>query len=554
MPTVGRRRFFKQSTAGALGLAANSWFGRGLPNTMLLPPSARLIIDSSRRIADLDPYLLGSFIEHLGRAVYGGIYEPDSKFADWNGFRKDVLAEVRTLAVPIIRYPGGNFVSGYHWLDGVGPKKNRPQVLDRAWDTLETNQVGINEYVTWCRAVNAEPLIGTNFGTETAKATVELLEYCNVEEGTRWSNLRREHGYEKPHKIKYWCLGNEMDGPWQIGHMPATEYGIKARDAARQMRGLDPEVKLIACGSSGPFMPTYLEWDQQVLEECYEDIDAISLHCYYGNDGETGGDTRKYLAMNLDMDRQIAEIASVCDLMRGRKRSSRTLWLSFDEWNVWYRARGPKAERGHGQVAPHLLEEIYNLEDALLVGGLINTLMRHANRVHVACLAQLINVIAPIMTNEDGLFRQTIYYPYAWALKYARGTVLDLALEVEAYELPGGPRRDPPGALEAYRASRVGRIPYLDIAGTIDDQSKRATLFILNRDLDNSRNLEVIWHDITPSRVVECQVFTGPDLKAVNSFNAPKRVVPQTLEHPKASGHMTFRLPPHSHSVVHVEL
>jgi alpha-N-arabinofuranosidase len=554
MSIVPRRDFFKQAAAAGLGLAANSWWGRSLHAMTAPPDPARLIVDSSRRIADLDRNLLGSFLEHLGRAIYGGIYEPGSKFADSNGFRKDVLEEIHTLGVPIIRYPGGNFVSGYHWLDGVGPKKDRPRVLDRAWNTIETNQFGINEYVTWCRAVGTEPLIGTNFGTASAEMTIALLEYCNVEKGTKWSDLRRQHGYEKPHNIKYWCLGNEMDGPWQIGHMPATQYGIKARDAANQMRGLDPTVKLIACGSSHPFMPTYLEWDQQVLEQCYDVVDGISLHRYYGNDEETGGDTRKYLAMNLDMDRQIEEIISVCDLVRGRQRSPKTLWLSFDEWNVWYRARSGKDVDGERKVAPHLLEEVYNLEDALLVGGLINTLLRRANRVRVACLAQLVNVIAPIMTNEDGLLRQTIYYPYAWALKYARGSVLKLEAEVETYEVPHGPRMGPDEGFEAYRVSRIGHVPYLDVAGTIDDQNKTATLFLLNRDLDKPRELEVVWHDLTPSRVVDCQVMTGSDLKAVNSFDAPKQVVPQPLEPPRASSRMTFKLPPHSHTVVSVAI
>jgi alpha-N-arabinofuranosidase len=552
MAGVSRRGFIKQATAVGVGLTANSWLDRSLHAMALAPDPARVIVDSSRRVADLDRHLFGSFIEHLGRAVYGGIYEPDSKFADSNGFRTDVMEEIRALRVPIIRYPGGNFVSGYHWLDGVGPKKDRRPVLDRAWNTMEPNQFGINEYVTWCRAVGTEPLIGTNFGTASVESTVNLLEYCNIEKGTKWSDMRREHGYEKPHNIKYWCLGNEMDGPWQIGHMPAGEYGIKARDAARQMRGLDPEVKLIACGSSHPFMPTYLEWDQQVLEECYEEVDAISLHRYFGNDEETGSDSRKYLALNLDMDRQIEEIISVCDLVRGRRRSPKTLWLSFDEWNVWYRARGPKADNGHRQVAPHLLEEIYDLEDALLVGGLINTLLRRANRVHVACLAQLVNVIAPIMTNEDGLFRQTIYYPYAWALEYARGSVLDLWAETQAYELAHGPGMETRDG--AYRASRIGRVPYIDVAGTMDDQSETATLFFLNRDLDGARDVEVVWHDIAPRRVVECQVLTGSDLKAVNSFEAPKRVVPQPLEAPKVSSRMMLKLPPRSHTLLSVAL
>jgi alpha-N-arabinofuranosidase len=264
-------------------------------------------------------------------------------------------------------------------------------------------------------------------------------------------------------------------------------------------------------------------------------VDAISLHRYYGNAEETGGDTRKYLALNLDMDRQIEEIIAVCDLVRGHQRSNKTLWLSFDEWNVWYRARSGKAVDGERQVAPHLLEEVYNLEDALLVGGLLNTLIRRANRVRLACLAQLVNVIAPIMTNADGLLRQTIYYPYAWALKYARGSVLDLSTESAVYDVP-----------------TIGRVPYLDVAGTIDEQGKTATLLILNRDLEKARDLEVVWREVTPSRVVDCQVLTGSDLKAFNSFDAPKRVVPQPLEPPKASARMTFQLPPRSYTVVNL--
>ena len=535
MSSIPRRGFFKQAMAAGAALAGNSWLGRALYAMSPPPDPARVVVDASRKVADLDRRLFGSFIEHLGRSVYGGIYEPGSKFADANGFRKDVLEEIRGLGVPIIRYPGGNFVSGYNWLDGVGPKKDRPRVLDRAWNTLETNQFGINEYVSWCRAVGTEPLIGTNFGTGTAEMTVALLEYCNLDKGTKWSDLRRQHGYETPHNIKYWCLGNEMDGPWQIGHIPAAEYGRKARDAAQGMRTVDPSVKLIACGSSNNSMPTYIEWDRQVLEECYDQVDAISLHRYYGNAEETGGDTRKYLALNLDMDRQIEEIIAVCDLVRGHQRSNKTLWLSFDEWNVWYRARSGKAVDGERQVAPHLLEEVYNLEDALLVGGLLNTLIRRSDRVRVACLAQLVNVIAPIMTNADGLLRQTIYYPYAWALKYARGTALDLPTESAVYDV-----------------ANFRSVPYLDVAGTIDEQGKTATLLILNRDLEKARDLEVVWREVTPSRVVDCQVLTGSDLKAFNSFDAPKRVTPQPLEPPKVSARMTFQLPPRSYTVVNL--
>jgi alpha-N-arabinofuranosidase len=222
--------------------------------------------------------------------------------ADENGFRKDVIEEIKGLKVPIMRYPGGNFVSGYNWLDGVGPKGERPTVLERAWNSIETNQFGTNEFLDWCKLVETEPLLAFNLGTGSAEMAVALVEYCNVAKGTRWSELRRAHGYAAPHKVRYWCLGNEMDGPWQIGRLTAREYGREARDAARQIRVVDPGTQLIACGSSNTILPTYLVWDREVLEECYDQVDGISLHNYYGNTPElTGGSPARFLAMNLDM-------------------------------------------------------------------------------------------------------------------------------------------------------------------------------------------------------------------------------------------------------------
>ena len=416
MFSANRRRFLRQASTAGIACSANLAFGRFL--SAQTPPSnpsevVRVYVDTRRTVAPLDRNLFGSFLEHLGRAIYEGIYDPGSKLADSNGLRKDVIDEIRQLGVPIVRYPGGNFVSGYNWLDGVGPKQDRPRVLDKAWNTLNNNQFGTNEFMAWCKAVGTEPLMGLNLGTGTAEQAAALVEYCNVDKGTRWSDLRRKHGFAEPYKVKNWCLGNEMDGPWQIGHMTATEYGLKAQDAGGQGRDGDGSRGLSAWGGGGGGVPTYLEWDREVLEQCYDYVDALSLHRYLGNtQNETGGDSSKYLALNLSMEKQIAETVAVCDLVRGHKRSPKKLWLSFDEWNVWYRARGGEFRNGHGQEAPHLLEEVYNLEDALLVGGILNSLIRNADRVKLACLAQLINVIAPIMTNPNGLLRQTIYYPY----------------------------------------------------------------------------------------------------------------------------------------------
>ncbi len=495
----------------------------------------RIYIDSRRTIAPLDRNLFGSFLEHLGRAIYEGIYDAGSPLSDENGFRKDVTQEVRQLGVPIIRYPGGNFVSGYDWLDGVGPKKDRPRVLDKAWNSIETNQFGTNEFMAWSKLVGARPLMGLNLGTGTPEKAAALVEYCNIEKGTKWSDLRRSHGIEQPHKVEHWCLGNEMDGPWQIGHMTAAEYGLKAQDCARQMHAVDPTLKLIACGSSGPGMPTYLEWDREVLEQCYEYVDALSLHRYIGNTkSETGEDSAKFVAMNLSMEKQIAETLAVCDLVRGHKRSAKKLWLSFDEWNVWYRARTGDAVNGHEQVAPHLLEEVYDLEDALVVGGILNTLMRNADRIKIACLAQLVNVIAPIVTNAKGLLQQTIYYPYSWALQWARGNVLQLLVESPTYAV-----------------SEMGQVPYLDVAGTLNPDDGKLSLFILNRDLVKAQNVEINWQDRMPGKLINSAVLTGNDLKAFNTFEAPQRVAPQTADKLSTSGGRTkLEVPARSYTAI----
>jgi len=541
-----RRRFLKQAcNAGVVG-SATAIFGRSLfgsgtsgQSASASSTAARVYVDSRRTIAPLDRNLFGSFLEHLGRAIYEGVYDPGSKLSDANGFRKDVLNEIRQLGVPIVRYPGGNFVSGYNWLDGVGPKKDRPKTLDKAWDTIESNQFGTNEFLAWCSAAATLPLMGLNLGTGSAEDAAALVEYCNVERGTRWSDLRRHHGIADPYKVQHWCLGNEMDGPWQIGHMSSTEYGLKAADAARQMRYVDPSLKLIACGSSGPFMPTYLEWDREVLEQCYQYVDGLSLHRYFGNnDRDTGGDTSKYLALNLSMERQIAETLAVCDEVRGHKRSPKKLWLSFDEWNVWYRTTTGDAVDGRRQEAPHLLEEVYNLEDALLVGGLINSLLRNANRVKIACLAQLINVIAPIMTDANGVLQQTIYYPYSWALQFARGTVLDLLVQSSTYEVSG---LDP--------------VAHVDVSGSLDRSEGKLTLFILNRDLSKSHDVEVVWEDAAPVRVITSSVLTGDDLKASNTFAAPTRVVPQSFSAPALTGATTkFEVPARSYTFIQFAL
>jgi alpha-N-arabinofuranosidase len=535
MFSSSKRQFCKLTGTAALGsfatpLLASSLSARQIPEAAGTP--TQVYIDLHRQIGPIDRNLFGSFLEHLGRAIYDGIYDPGSKLSDANGFRKDVLAEVRALGVPIIRYPGGNFVSGYNWLDGIGPKQDRPRVLDRAWNSLNSNQFGTDEFMAWCRAAGTNPLMGLNLGTGTPDQAAALVEYCNIEKGTRWSDLRRKNGIADAYQVKYWCLGNEMDGPWQIGHLTANEYGLKAADAARQMRSVDPSIKLVACGSSGPGMSTYLEWDREVLEQCYEYVDGLSMHRYLGNSLEdTGGNSAKFLALNLSMDQQIKETLAVCDMVRGRKRSAKQLWLSFDEWNVWYRDRNGD---GHAQEKPHLLEEVYNLEDALLVGGLINTLLRHSDRIKIACLAQLVNVIAPIMTNSNGLYRQTIYYPYSWGLHFARGFALDVLVD----------------APSTYEVAGMGAVPHLDVTATCDPAGGSIAVFVLNRDLKNQRTVKLSWEGGAPGRLQAGWVLTGDDLKAVNGFDSPERIKPSAAAKPIASGESTrIEVPARSYSI-----
>jgi len=526
-----RRRFLRQASVAGLAVPAGALRSR-LAFAAPAKEPARIYIDSRRTIGPLQRTVFGSFLEHLGRAIYDGIFEPGSPLADAQGFRTDVLSAVRTLGVPLIRGPGGSFLSQYDWLDGVGPVQQRPRVLDEAWNTIETNRFGTDEFLAWCKAAGAEALMTVDLGSDTAEKAAALVEYCNFPGGTRWSDLRRKNGHSQPYNVRYWGLGNELDGPWEIGHMSAEQYGGKATDAAQRMRAVDPSVFLTACGSSWTGLPTYLQWDRQVLDQCYEHVDAISIHGYFGAaPDQPARRSEQHVALNLEMERQIRETIDVCDYVRARKRSSKTLWISYDEWNVLY---GKLVNDGARQIAPHLREVNYNLQDALLVGGLLNTLMRHADRVRIGCLSQLVNVHAPIMTDRKGLFLQTTYFPYRWALELARGSVLDLLVAAPTYELPD-----------------TKPVPFIDAAGTVSRRTGETALFILNRDLSAARPIEIVWEAKAPGPVQVALVLTGGDLNARNDFDAPQRVHPTQLPRPVTRGANTrLELPPRSYAVI----
>ena len=472
--------------------------------------NAKLTLDRDFVIGPIDPRLYGSFVEHLGRCVYGGLYEPGHPAADEDGFRTDVLALVKDLGVTTIRYPGGNFVSGFRWEDSIGPRDSRPVRLDQAWSTTEPNTFGLHEYITWCRKAGVQPMYSVNLGTRGPAEARDLVEYANFPGGSYWSDLRKQNGAEAPFGIKLWCLGNEMDGSWQIGHKTAQEYGRVAHEAGKLMKWMDPDIELVVCGSSASDMPTFVDWENTVLDECYDTVDYISLHRYYGN---PTGDTASFLARTVDMDAFIQTVASVCDAVKGKKHSEKTVNLSFDEWNVWYHSGQQDEEvlqkNKWGRALP-LLEDVYTFEDALLVGSMLMTLIRHADRVKIACLAQLVNVIAPIMTEDGGrAWAQTIYYPFLHAARFGRGTSLR-----------------PLVASPAYDCSEYRNVPYLDAAAVLHEDGG-VTVFCVNRSEEEDISLELDFRAFGELSLAEHILLHHPDVQAVNTADDPDRVRPE---------------------------
>jgi len=486
--------------------------------------NVEVTLDRDAVIGVTDPRLFGAFIEHLGRCVYGGIYEPGHPKADRRGFRKDVLALVRELAPTIMRYPGGNFVSGYNWEDGVGPVKDRPARLDLAWMSTEPNTFGTNEFVEWCRAADVEPMLAVNLGTRNGDAARNLVEYCNHPKGTALSDLRRKHGYGKPHDIKFWCLGNEMDGPWQMETKTATEYGRIATEAAKMMKWVDPSIELAACGSSGRNMATFGAWEDTVLEHTFDHVEFVSLHTYLNNYAD---DSASFLASPDLMDNFIEEVVAIADAVAARRRSSKRIMLSFDEWNVWYRTRRDREGRVKPgwPVAPEILEEPYNMLDALTFGGACISLLNHADRVKAACLAQLVNVIAPIMTETGGAaWRQTIFYPFADFSNLGRGNVLRAAVNSPTY---AANYFDPRGTDDAYYP--MPAVPYLKLSAVHDGKAGTLTLFALNRHLKDDMTVDLTTKGFAKLAVGKAHQLYDKDLRALNTAKKPDRIQPLPL-------------------------
>lgn len=472
--------------------------------------NAKIKLNRDYLVGDVDPRIYGSFIEHLGRAVYGGIYEPGHETADELGFRRDVIDLVRKLGVPVVRYPGGNFVSGYNWEDGIGPKELRPVRRELAWATLESNQVGIDEFQEWAKRANTEVMMAVNLGTRGPAEAANLMEYCNLPGGTYWSDLRIKHGFKDPFDIKLWCLGNEMDGPWQICAKTADEYGRIANETAKMLKWLYPQAEFVVCGSSSSGMPTFGKWESTVLGHCYNNVDYVSCHTYYNNHAH---DTPTFLANNLDMDYFINSVVSTIDYAKVLARSDKQINISFDEWNVWYHCNEgvrPRIERW--SFAPPQLEDVYNFEDALLIGSLLITMLRHADRVKIACMAQLVNVIAPIMTRTGGgAWAQTTFYPYMHCSMYGRGKALVTLVECDKYD-----------------SGHYTDIPFVDSVAIWNEEEEEVTVFAVNKNMKEDIVTTIDLRSFEGYELVEHITMHHDDVNAVNTEDNPFNIHPES--------------------------
>jgi alpha-N-arabinofuranosidase len=493
-----------------------------------MPTPAKISIDTNRIVSEISPLLFGGFAEHMGRCIYEGIYDPKSPHADEDGLRKDVMALLKEQGYTVLRYPGGNFLSGYNWLDGVGPKEQRPRRRELAWQSIETNQFGTDEFMKFCKKTGIAPMMGVNLGTGNIEGTASLVEYCNAPTGTYYADLRAKNGHPEPYNVKYWCIGNEMDGPWQIGHLDINEYANKAREAAKMMKWHDPSTKLVLCGSSNDRMPTFPEWDRIALDTCWDQTDYLSIH-YYATNHED--DTPSYLALASRLEDYVDTLAGTIRHVKAKHHSKRNVYLSWDEWQVWYKDR---SGRGNWTEAPHLSEEIYNLEDALVVAQWLNVFLRKADVLKIACVAQIVNVISWLQTRPEGVLKMPSFWPFMWVSNNARGNALDVLVQSPKYE-----------------TQQFGDQPMLDVSASHDPATGKSALFIVNRSLTETQTTDVTWQGDVPQTVAAAYQLAGADPKAVNTWENPNNVTPKQLKNVKIeAGKMRLRLPPLSFTAI----
>lgn len=496
-----------------------------------------ITVNSKFKKSEIDSRIYSSFVEHMGRVVYTGIYEPNHPTADKDGFRQDVLEKVKELGITMVRYPGGNFVSNYDWKDGVGPKEERPKRLELAWRAVETNEVGINEFMRWAKKAGVEPICAVNLGTKGIENAASFLEYCNMPAGTMYSDMRVKHGVSEPYKVKLWCLGNEMDGDWQIGHKTADEYGRLAEETAKAMKLIDENIELVVCGSAKSDMPTYPEWEATVLEYVYENVDYLALHQYYG--GQEMG-TADFLAQSVDLDCYIDTVSGVCDYIKAKKRSEKTMYISVDEWGVWApegKVAHPEIEEKPWQIAPHLSEQVYTMEDSLLFASMLMSFVRHSDRVKVACQSLLTNISATIMTEKGGeVWVQPVFYPFSYMSKYARGTVME-----EVYEGP------------SYDCSIAKNVPYVDTVTVYNEELGEIAIFAVNR-AEETVSVSEELQGFVLEEIAEQLYMTSGNRKDTNLENHDK-IKPYEINNAEIAGdNLNFEIEPLSWNMIRVKV
>jgi alpha-L-arabinofuranosidase len=503
--------------------------------TIVSSQNAKIKIDRDRVIGDISPLIYGNFVEHLGRCVYGGIYEPGSPLADENGFRRDVLQAAKDLNVTITRYPGGNFVSNYHWEDGVGP--DRIPRMELAWARLETNQFGTNEFMDYAKKLGTAPYFAVNMGTGTIEEAQRWVEYTNVKEGSYYAELRKKHGYAEPHNIKYWSLGNEMDGFWQMGHLNAEDYSKKAREASKLMKLTDPTIKLVAAGSSN-YRPTAdpNEWNATILKELKNVVDYLAIHIYVGN---PDNNYYNFLSTPLVMEQRTKVIKGMIEreMMQAERGTRDPIYIAWDEYNVWYRARRGESARG-----TRALEEHYNLEDALVVSGFLNGFIRNADVVKMANMAQLVNVIGPMFTNEKGMFKQTIYYPLQLFAQNMKGKSLDAFVECETYNT------DEFSIGLGEQKTIQKNVPYLDVSVAFNNGE--LVLAVVNRHKDKAIITDIQLQEGVFEGSLNVFEVNGPDVKAENDFALEKVSTKEKAPIQAKGQKVTYSFPPHSLTLI----
>ena len=495
---------------------------------------AKYVLDKDYRIGEVDRRLFGSFVEHLRRVVYNGIYEPGHSEADEQGFRKDVIELVRQSNISIVRYPGGNFVSGYNWTDGIGPVKGRKSRLDLAWAATETNEFGIDEFADWAKKTGVEFMASVNLGTDTPKEAGDMIEYCNHPSGSYWSDLRRKYGHEQPHNIKLWCLGNEMDGEWQIGKLSPEDYGKKALETAKIMKRVDPSIELVACGSCCTEVPTYPDWDRIVLEYVYDQVEYISLHRYYSYDSDhhlfypSADNISDVPYFPVDMHDFIHTVLSAADFVKTKKHSNKNIEISFDEWNVVSSSNPIDVRNERWHTALDSGEDKFNLLDALICGGLLCTLVRNSDRVKIANQSLLVNVGGMISTKKGGLvIKNTTFYPFQHVATYGRG--IALLDQVTCHEL---------------KTDHHGEVPAMQTASVYNGEDGSINVFILNYDNADNIELTMDFRSFGSVKLVEHVVLDGTDLFAINSFDKPDKVKPRNMKLEGTEGCVTKTILP----------